>query len=99
MAKFPAELGAFDYYYDTMRQHLDHSRVQAKFIAKGLVDGSVAEGGATVFLPGTTVQMPQLLTHVRKRIGLDGPTSFNKLVSALKEISAYCNLANDLESM
>ena len=98
MAKFTAELGAFDYYYIDMKQHLDHSRVQAMFISEGVVDGSVAEGGAAVFLPDSTVKMPQLLIHVRNNIGLDGPTSFNKLVSALRKIPAYCNLANDLES-
>ena len=98
MVTFPAELGAFDFYYHTMLQGLNHLRVEPMFISAGLVDGSVAEGGAAVFLPNKMVKMPQLLAHVRSSIDLHGPSSFNKLVSMLRRISDYVKLANGLES-
>ena len=98
MENFEAELKAFDHYYRTMLQGLNHLRVEPMFISAGLVDGSVAEGGATVFLPNKTVKMPQLLALVRQSIKLHGPSSFNKLVSTLRTTSDYVKLANGLES-
>ena len=100
MENFTADivLQVFDLYYNTMMQCLDHSTVQPMFISGGLVSGSTLDGGPAIFLPDTTVKMPQLLKHVRNSIKLNGPASFIKLVQLLKSNTTYCNLANDMES-
>lgn len=90
-----AELGAFDYYFDTMKEHLDASTMKGKFIKAGLMDGSVIGKGGELFLPND-IQMEGILGHVRSNIGLNGPASFEKLVEVLRS-NNYQELANGLE--
>ena len=91
-----AELGAFDYYYNTMKQNLNYSQVGAMFVSTNLVSGSLIEGGGAVFLPDK-IRMEPLLANIRNSIAINGQASFIKLVNALRSIATYSKLANNLE--
>ena len=95
--KFAAELGAFDFYYNSMKLCLNPSNMQEKFISIGLVDGSIIGGGGVVFQPDH-IKMEAMLKEVRSSIQLNGPENFVRLVRALNSVPAQQNLASQLYS-
>ncbi len=95
--KHAAELGAFDCYYNNMKLYLNPATMQGKFMAVGLVDGSIIGGGGAVFLPDH-MKMEEMLKQVRDSIVLNGPENFGRLVKALNSVAAYQNLASQLYS-
>ena len=95
--KQTAELGAFDCYYNNMKLYLNPATMQGKFMAVGLVDGSMIGGGGAVFLPDH-IKMEMMLKQVRSSIAINGPENFGRLVKALNSVAAYQNLASQLYS-
>ena len=93
--KIAAKLGAFDCYYNVMKQYLNPSSMQEKFISVGLVDGSIIGGGEVVFQPDH-IKMEAMLKEVRNSIQLNGPENFGRLVRALNSVPAHQNLASQL---
>jgi len=96
-SSYPAELGAFDCYYNNMKLYLNPSTMQGKFVSIGLVDGSVISGGPAVFLPDH-IKMENMLKIVRDNIALNGPKNLGLLIQALRSVPAYQNLASELNS-
>lgn len=95
--KYPAELGAFNYYFNNMKLYLNPSTMQGKLISLGLVDGSIIGGGAAVFLPDH-IKMETMLIEVRRNIAVNGPKSFGLLIKAINSVGAYRNLAGEIAS-
>lgn len=92
-----AELQAFDCYSGNMTLYLNPSTMQGKFISLGLVDGSIIGGGGAVFLPDH-MKMESMLKEVRSRIAINGPKYLGLLMQALRSVTAYQNLANEINS-
>ena len=90
-----ADLRAFDFYYDKMKQHLDPSTMQGKFLSVGLINGNNISGGGATFLPNN-LKMEMMLAEVRSSIVLNGPKNFDLLVQALGKVPIYGNLAREL---
>jgi len=91
------ELEAFDAFSDTMTLYVNPTVVQGKFIAAGLVDGSVVGGGMSLFMPDHA-KMEIMLKQVRGNIKINGVKSFGQLVRVFNGIRTYEKLAMQLNS-
>ena len=91
------ELEAFDAFSDTMTLYVNPTVVQGKFIAAGLVDGSIVGGGMSLFMPDHA-KMEIMLKQVRGNIKINGVKSFGQLVRVFNGIRTYEKLAMQLHS-
>ncbi|XP_065909069.1 probable serine/threonine-protein kinase irlA [Dysidea avara] len=91
------ELEAFDAFSDTMTLYVNPTVVQGKFIAAGLVDGSVVGGGLSLFMPDHA-KMEIMLKQVRSNIKINGVKSFGQLVRVFNGIRTYEKLAMQLNN-